>query len=336
MSSSQQTTNLGLPIYGDSDVPSWKDTNTPFQTLDDIIGQGGGGSNVIALMDFDNAVDLIGSTASIVNYTTPKDGAIIGLVRAQSSTNGAYLSIDSKVFDVGYSGDVHNIYVDRIPSGSVITSNAQLQASSSYRGLWFVPYKYQAVEPVINVYNEAEVELNYTTPLHDFNTATSYTCVKKCWLVGTLSVNATLTINGKAYGLANTSNGSIQIFLPLSQGDVVSVSGTSAYLKVLEGTVSGSVGQIGSGLPDLDYSTPLATLTANNKTYTCTKPCYMIGTIITDGGDVTVTINGTQVCRCSGVTTVFTDVPLLKLKRGDVVALSANTGASQINILDII
>lgn len=27
MSSNQQTTNLGLPIYGDSDVPSWKDTN---------------------------------------------------------------------------------------------------------------------------------------------------------------------------------------------------------------------------------------------------------------------------------------------------------------------
>lgn len=46
MSSSQQTTNLGLPIYGNNDVPSWSDTNTPFQTLDNIIGQGALHSNI--------------------------------------------------------------------------------------------------------------------------------------------------------------------------------------------------------------------------------------------------------------------------------------------------
>ena len=33
------TTNLGLPIYGASDVPKWDDTNTPFQTLDNKIGE---------------------------------------------------------------------------------------------------------------------------------------------------------------------------------------------------------------------------------------------------------------------------------------------------------
>ena len=315
MSSSQQTTNLGLPIYGNNDVPDWRDTNTPFQTLDDIIGQGGG-SNVIALMDFDNAVDLIGSTASIVNYTTQKAGAIIGLVRAQSSTNGAYLTIDGKVFDLGYSTEVHNIYVDRIPSGSVIESNAQLQASSSNRGLWFVPYKYQAVEPVINVYNEAEVELNYTTPLYDFASGTSYTCVKKCWLVGTLTNADTLTINNKAYGVANNDNGSAQIFLPLSRGDVVTLSVTSAFLKVLEGTVSGSISDEIGGLPNIDYDNPLHT--GDNTTYTATGVCYAMAGVC--GG--TITLNGTVIARAFVVGNASystTSIPLLKLKSGDII-----------------
>ena len=326
MSSSQQTTNLGLPIYGDSDVPSWKDTNTPFQTLDDIIGQGGTGDGSQVQLDFANPLHVF-STGNL-SYTATKVCYLCGVLDGGSSAS-CNISIDGTIIAANWNAE-HRYFIAplRIEKGSTITTLIAQNNLKVFSG--------SVVSSEVTIYNEAEVELNYTTPLHDFSTATSYTCVKKCWLVGTLSVTTGLTINGKAYGIANTNNGSIQIFLPLSQGDVVSVTDTLAYLKVLEGAVSGSVGQIGSGLPDLDYSTPLATLTSNNKTYTCTKPCYMIGTIITDGGDVTVTINGTQVCRCSGVTTVFTDVPLLKLKRGDVVALSANAGASQINILDII
>lgn len=330
MSSSQQTTNLGLPIYGDSDVPSWKDTNTPFQTLDDIIGQGGG-SSVVPLLDFTNAIAL-SSTA----ITTTSDGCIVGGM--DGANNAIKVQIDGK--DVNYyqsDGRVPFLYIPNIPKGSSINLSRNNTASF----IWFVPYLYQAVEPVINVYNEAEVELDYANPLHVFSSGNlSYTATKDCWLMGVLdggSAGVNVSIDGTP--IAQNWNAEHKYFIPplkVTRGSVITTSIAQGNLKVYDGTISGSVGQIGGGLPDLDYSTPLATLTSNNKTYTCTKSCYMIGTIITDGVDVTVTINGTQVCRCSGVTTVFTDVPLLKLKRGDVVALSATAGDSQINILDII
>lgn len=324
MSSSQQTTNLGLPIYGDSDVPSWKDTNTPFQTLDDIIGQGGGGSNVVPLLDFANAVD-IGTT----NVSTPKDGCLI-ISGYNNGTTKVYIN-DVEYSTLASNAGTDTLVINYIPKNTSIRV-AQTSATFIPR---FVPYLYQSVDPVIIVYNEAEVTLNYTTPLYDFSNGTSYTCVKKCWLVGTMNTDNGLTINGKTYGVANTTNGSAQLFLPLSAGDIVTISATSSFLKVLEGTVSGSVGALGE--PTLNYTTPLKTFNTNDRTFTATKECWLIGTYLADAASSWhhLYVNNTKLASSYHTNGIFNTAQVkYKLSAGDVVTMDSISVNASLQVLE--
>lgn len=83
--------------------------------------------------------------------------------------------------------------------------------------------------------------------------------------------------------------------------------------------------QIGGGaMPILNYTTPLHTFTTGNLTYTATKECYLYGKLGEAGASVTV--NGTHVEQYGAVITAnnyWNNVPLLKLKAGDVVVSSA-------------
>lgn len=299
MSSSQQTTNLGLPIYGDSDVPNWKDTNVPFQTLDDIIGQGGGGSNVVPLLDFDNAIALT-STA----ITTTKDGCVIG--GADGQNNSIVVIINGKNCNYYDStGRVYFVNIPNIPSGSTI----KLSRNNSGNFMWFVPYKYQAVDPVINVYNEAEVELNYTTPLHNFSTGNlTYTASKTCWLCGYLSAsqNTTnnITINGKMYAWVTGGNANYtenSMFIPplrINRGDTVTVAQNTPDLHILDGTISGSVGSIGE--PVFDFANPLFTFqnNATHKSYTADHDCWLVGYLsLSQLGNCDLSIDGTLIAH---------------------------------------
>lgn len=346
MSSSQQTTNLGLPIYGDSDVPNWKDTNTPFQTLDDIIGQGGGGSNVVPLLDFDNAIALT-STAII----TTKDGCVIGGADGQNSS--IIVIINGKNCNhYDSSGRVYFVNIPNIPSGSTI----KLSRNNSGNFMWFVPYKYQAVDPVINVYNEAEVELNYTTPLHNFSTGNlTYTASKTCWLCGYLSAsqNTTnnITINGKMYAWVTGGNANYtenSMFIPplrINRGDTVTVVQNTPDLHILDGTISGSVGNLIGGNPTLNYASPLHVFSGTgNLSWTATKDCYLMGSIAKyENGFRTLAIDGATVayslCQPWSTTSIDSyvaiggDISYIKVAKGQTVTINVdapNLGAYEV------
>lgn len=280
MSSSQQTTNLGLPIYGDSDVPSWKDTNTPFQTLDDIIGQGGGGSNVVELLDLDNAV-ILTTTA----YTCTKDGAIVGGIFGGGA--GVAVVVNNK--NVAESASYIPVFVPGIEKGSSI----RLSYNNSYT-CYFAPYKYQSVDPVINVYNEAKVTIDYTNPLHVFSTNNlSYTATQDCYIIGPLANGRNLKINATTVQV--TGSDKVQpIYLKLSRGDTAVVNIADENLKVYSYTVSGSVGGLGEP-PSLNYTTPLHKFTNSALTYTATKTCYLFGEFECGGlGNAYLAINNNQ------------------------------------------
>lgn len=325
MSSSQQTTNLGLPIYGDSDVPNWKDTNTPFQTLDDIIGQGGGGSNVVPLLDFDNAIALT-STA----ITTTKDGCVIG--GADGQNNSIVVIINGKNCNhYDSSGRVYFVNIPNIPSGSTI----KLSRNNSGNFMWFVPYKYQAVDPVINVYNEAEVELNYTTPLHTFSAGNlTYTATKTCWLFGSVGKGNAwvfLSINGTSYSLGGWTSTYATVPLvniKLKKGDVVTVSTDSDMLYVLEGTISGSVGSIGE--PVFDFAHPVFTFqnSTGHTSYTADHDCWLVGTFgMATLGNCDLLIDGTSIAHAR-YNAEACNIPIqYKILSGSTVSLSGATAS---------
>ena len=324
MSSNQQTTNLGLPIYGNNDVPDWKDTNTPFQTLDDIIGQGGGGSGSQVQLDFANPLHTFSSGNT--SWTATEDCWLAGTIQNDSSPS--YITIDStQVYKCAWSGNIHSEHplpITRVSKGSVVECSVVMPHLRAYRGT--------IVSGEVTVFNEAEVELNYTTPLHDFSTGNlSYTASKTCWLCGYLSAsqNTTnnITINGKMYAWVTGGNANYtenSLFIPpirINRGNTVTVAQNSPDLHILEGTISGSVGAI--GYPDLDLDNPLY---INNSgavvNYTCTQDCYMFGAMNATGADITsnLLLNGNIICH--GATGLITPIPLLKLHSGDIVTSS--------------
>lgn len=76
--------------------------------------------------------------------------------------------------------------------------------------------------------------LDYSNPLHTFLSGNlSYTATKDCYLVGSTSASATLTINNETY-CGNWVNIHLFLNLKLSAGDTISVSTASVNLHVLE------------------------------------------------------------------------------------------------------
>ena len=309
------TTNLGLPIYGSNDVPQWTDTNTPFQTLDDLVVSG-----MTALLDTNNAVTVTN------NMVTTADGACV--MSAMANTDTIYtLAVDG----VGVLGVTRNLrevkWVYGIKKGSTLTISG---TADQWSTIVFVPYKYQAVDPVINVYNEAEVILDYAHPLFTFGSNNlSYTATKKCYVTGTIpgkyDGNITLSIDGTIVYQATYSNNvgqgkSIPI-LTIEKGSTVSLNawaGSINPLHVYEGTVSGSVGALHSDIPD--YSNNITTLTYNGGTYTATQECIVeIGFAPPSSTLGTISVNSKIVgCCYSGASGFTTTNKTIHLQKGDI------------------
>jgi len=86
----------------------------------------------------------------------------------------------------------------------------------------------------------------------------------------------------------------------------------------------------GSSIPNLNFTSPLHTFSANNLTYTASKECYLYGTMNgtnSSGTGITLTINNTKVgfeqpLNSSWSTAVAVQIPYTKLKSGDKVVVS--------------
>ena len=121
---------------------------------------GGGGSNVVPLLDFDNAVAL-----TTTNYTTPKDGCVIGGIYKGSQNMKVIMNDDTNHPYTFTDGQTRGwAYIPAIPKGTRIKLN-----DTNASVINFVPYTYESISPEVTVYNEAEVALDYANPLHTFS-----------------------------------------------------------------------------------------------------------------------------------------------------------------------
>ena len=289
-----------------------------------IGGSGGGsGSNVVPMLDFGNAI-----TITTTNQTTSSDGVLVIAGYTPSGVGQVFIN-DVQYGRIGSNAGTDTFILQGIPKGTKL----KIGATDGNFNCHFVPYIYQSVDPVINVYNEAEVKLNYSTPLHTFSSGNlSYTAVKDCWLVGAFANDtsyATLSINGVVYSSnssAGTGRPTNQIFLPLSRGDVVTLSATSlSNLHVLEGTVTGSVDVISE--PMFDFANPLFTFATDSthKTYTATHDCWLVGYFCpSTTGNANLLIDNTTIAHARfSNETGGADIKY-RIKAGSTVTLSTN------------
>lgn len=314
-----ETTNLGLPIYGDNDVPDWMNTNDGFEALDSLV-------NSCADVQLDFAHPLHKFTTGNLTYTTTKECYLYGSINASQNTYTT-LSIDGNVF-ASVTGSQSNYYEQgfeigpiRLNSGTVVTLSAQ----------GWNPNLYILEGTIVSgntyVFNEAQVTLDYANPLHTFSANNlSYTATQDCYIYGPLANTRTLKINGTTVQV--TGQDKVQpIYLKLSKGDTAVINVADENIKVYSYTVTGSVGNLG-GYPDLDWSTPLHTFNSVGS-YTATTDCYLTGFVPNTGIMLTLTINGTQVITnnygSGGV------IAPIKIHSGDVV--STNVLSSALHIL---
>ncbi len=60
MASTTATTNYGLPVYDDDDIPSWKDTNNAFETIDSTLKEASDNASA--------ALNLNGNGLTVAQY----------------------------------------------------------------------------------------------------------------------------------------------------------------------------------------------------------------------------------------------------------------------------
>lgn len=266
------TPNLGLPVYGSSDTPDWMDTNNGFEKLDNIVG---GAANVH--LDFANPLYTFDATH--LEYTAVKDcylyGTIIGQENAQfniringTKVAGGFVSTNSSYPTISFSPLL-------LREGDVVTVSA-LDPTYTYRDCLGV-YEGEIVSDTF-VWNEAIVELDYANPLYKFSAGGSYTCEKRCWMIGS-SMNTAVSVNGNRIADGSSGYYSNIPLTPLSKGDVINVTsgGTGINILVLDGTIKGSApGNSGGGdvLELLDIANAVALTTTN---YTTPKAGCIVG-----------------------------------------------------------
>lgn len=190
-------------------------------------------------VNFDYANPLHTFSSSNLSYTATEDCWLCGSI----GEGNCIVTVNNTQIARGWygTGYVSNDYISplKINKGDVVSVSQVSQYLHIFKG--------SVVSPEVTVYNEAEVTLNYNTPLFTFNDNNlSYTAIKDCWLVGTLlgrgtSGENTVTINNNT---AFKTSGGSNFITPtkIKRGDTVVTSNGSTGLYILEGTISGSVG----------------------------------------------------------------------------------------------
>ena len=91
----------------------------------------------------------------------------------------------------------------------------------------------------------------------------------------------------------------------------------------------------GSTMPTLNYTTPLHNFSAGNLTYTATKECYLVGTILAGSGGAknSIKINNKEYVGTSSSLTGYY-VPPLKLSASD--SVNVTSASVDLYVLDIV
>jgi hypothetical protein len=102
-------------------------------------------------------------------------------------------------------------------------------------------------------------------------------------------------------------------------------------------TINNEFYQIGGGgMPTLDFSNPLFTFSTTNTTYTATKECYLVGSIVGSGGDAAIRINNIEVYRVGQTAAGWSPIPITKISAGDTVTTEGVVTNSPLHIYDTV
>lgn len=335
-----ETTNLGLPIYSDSDVPDWMNTNDGFEALDSLV-------NSCADVQLDFAHPLHKFTTGNLTYTTTKECYLYGSINASQNTYTT-LTIDGNVF-ASVTGSQSNYYEQgfeigpiRLRSGTVVTLSSQGWNPNLYilDGTLISGNTY--------VFNEAQVTLDYANPLFTFGSNNlSYTATKKCYLAGVIPAkydgNITLSIDGTVVYQAtysnNTGQGKPIPILTIEAGSTVTLNtwaGSVSCLHVFDGTVTGTVGALNSNVPD--YSNLITSLAYNVETYTATQECIVeMQAIAKSGGPICIiSVNGNVIGYALNDAGGY--IPFVKtihLQKGDILTWNNSHTSAQLFVCNV-
>ena len=186
--------------------------------------------------------------------------------------------------------------------------------------------------------NGSQIYLDFANPLHTFSgNSDSYTATGDCYLfgcvrsspdstIGEVRINGTLIAGSYIVNTAYAGAGIISPIL-LKRGDIVTTTyiGDNSWrgsLSVYNGSVvSPEVTVYNEAEVELDYANPLYVFNDNNMSYTATKDCWLVGTLLGRGnaGENTVTINSNTTFKTRGGSNF---IPPTKIKRGDTVTTS--------------
>lgn len=114
-----------------------------------------------------------------------------------------------------------------------LTANSQKFAASYQNG----KYGFTINGTFYEIGGGSMPALDYSNPLKTFDSSTSYTATKECYLIGQLTVNNNkLSINSKIIMRADAASGEfVKPFINgirLSRGDTVTILSTETYLHV--------------------------------------------------------------------------------------------------------
>lgn len=119
-----------------------------------------------------------------------------------------------------------------------------------------------------------------------------------------------------------------------AQSNIGTMSNLNTQDKTsLVAAINEVLGQIGGGMPVLNYASPLKTFTSASDSYTCNRECYLVGNAF--GSGQSISINGTVICAVSssGTNSQGKFIAPLKLKSGDIVTASTAMSPASLYIL---
>lgn len=122
--------------------------------------------------------------------------------------------------------------------GAIAAANVSFDDAVAQLGASNVQAALVALKTLVdNIGGNSMPNLNYTTPLHTFDSVLTYTATKECYLVGSFGTSGTqerrISINNTTIAVSEQSISGF-ITLKLNAGDVVACNGSQAALKVFE------------------------------------------------------------------------------------------------------
>jgi hypothetical protein len=308
----QGTQNFNLPLYQGTDKPAWTDTNEGYAAIDEATG------NAVATVE---GLDIrVATVESEISDPTTGIDAQLATVKEDVST----LSGDVGALSGTVSGLQSQIEDVRADCEDMITSNHEATATASKRyevGNYFI-YN--------DVLYKCTVQINQgDTIVPNTNCeATNVMTEMPSGGGGGAVIDDTTTSTASCWSSSKTNT---EITTPHT-GDV---RFSSNKLQQYNGSTWVDI-QIGGGaMPDLNYANPLFTFSSTALSYTATKDCYLLGSLVSGTTGPAITIDGHSVFDPRTSTgQAGAIIPCTKIKSGSTVAISLWTNNTQLSFYE--